>query len=51
MTTVNVEKGWIITEGYTDVAREGSDNNDLLPIANSLREAFRRREGGRMGSE
>ena len=43
MTTVNVEKGWIETEGYTDVVKEYTDNDNLLPTADSLREAFRKR--------
>ena len=47
MTTVNVEKGWISTEGYTDAVKEDTHNDDILPNSDSLREAFRKRKGER----
>ena len=47
MTTVNVEKGWIVTEGYTDAVKEDTHNDDILPNSDSLREAFRKRKGER----
>ena len=47
MTTVKVEKGWIMTEGYSDIMDEDNITNQRTQSKQSLNKIFKERKGER----